>query len=83
VVVSLIFLWAGSIDNNKIDEKDLKSKIGQMLIVGFRGLEIDSESSIAQAIKDLNLGGVILFDYDVPSEGKIKEILLTLSKQNN
>lgn len=72
MVVSLIFLWAGSIDNNKIDEKGLKSKIGQMLIVGFRGLEIDSESSIAQAIKDLNLGGVILFDYDVPSSGELK-----------
>lgn len=69
LVVSLIFIWAGSIATK---EDNLKSKIGQMLIVGFRGLEIDSNSSITKAINDLNLGGVILFDYDVPSKGEIK-----------
>ncbi|MDD4062444.1 MAG: glycoside hydrolase family 3 protein [Candidatus Pacebacteria bacterium] len=69
LVVSLIFIWAGSIVTK---EDNLKSKIGQMLIVGFRGLEVDSDSSITKAINDLNLGGVILFDYDVPSKGEIK-----------
>ncbi len=48
---------------------ELRSKIGQMLIVGFRGTEVNDESSIIKAINELNLGGVILFDYDVPSRG--------------
>jgi len=49
----------------------LKDKIGQMLIVGFRGTEINNDSYIVRAINDLNLGGVIFFDRDVPSQGRI------------
>lgn len=43
-----------------------------MLVVGFRGTEISDDSSIVEVVNDLNLGGVILFDYDVPSEGEIE-----------
>lgn len=39
-------------------------ELGQMLVVGFRGTEINSESSIVQDIKERNLGGVILYSYD-------------------
>jgi beta-N-acetylhexosaminidase len=61
------------IENNSISEnQELKNKIGQMLIVGFRGTEINDESNIVKAIKKLNLGGVILFDEDNPS-GKTME----------
>jgi len=51
----------------KIDH-DLTQEIGQMLIVGFRGTEIDEKSYIYTAIKELNLGGVILFDRDTPGK---------------
>ncbi len=46
----------------------LKQMIGQMLIVGFRGTEIDGNSKITKTIKGLNLGGVVLTDYDIPSK---------------
>ncbi|MFA5643851.1 MAG: glycoside hydrolase family 3 N-terminal domain-containing protein [Candidatus Paceibacterota bacterium] len=49
-------------------DKELKEQIGQMLIAGFRGIKIDKNSAIAKQVKDLNLGGVILFDYDNPSK---------------
>ncbi len=42
-------------------------ELGQLLVVGFRGTEINSESKIVQDFKDYNLGGVVLFDYDVES----------------
>ena len=53
----------------KSQEKDyaLRQKIGQMLIVGFRGTEINRLSYISKTINVLNLGGVILFDKDNPS----------------
>jgi beta-N-acetylhexosaminidase len=41
-----------------------KQKIGQMLIVGFRGMSVTASSSIVKTINDLNIGGVLLFDYD-------------------
>ncbi|MBG0791747.1 MAG: glycoside hydrolase family 3 [Desulfovibrionaceae bacterium] len=38
--------------------------IGQMLMVGFRGFTAPPDSRIARDIRDLHLGGVVLFDYD-------------------
>lgn len=49
------------------DDYGLKQKIGQMLVVGFRGTEINRTSYISKAMNVLNLGGVILFDKDNPS----------------
>ncbi len=53
---------------------DMKTKIGQMLLVGFRGLAVDKNSPIINDIKAGRIGGVILFDYDVPSASPIRNI---------
>jgi beta-N-acetylhexosaminidase len=58
-----------------VKEEDLKEKIGQMIIVGFRGTSVSENSPIIKAIQELKLGGVILFDYDVPSSSFPRNIL--------
>jgi beta-N-acetylhexosaminidase len=58
-----------------VKEEDLKEKIGQMIIVGFRGTSVSENSPIVKAIQELKLGGVILFDYDVPSSSFPRNIL--------
>ena len=47
----------------------LDENIGMMLLVGFRGQEVDSarNSEIVNALRDYHVGSVILFDYDVPT----------------
>ncbi|MBP6914173.1 glycoside hydrolase family 3 protein [Candidatus Parcubacteria bacterium] len=50
------------------NEEELKEKIGQMIIIGFRGIEINKDSQIVKDINDLNLGGIILFDIDNPTK---------------
>ncbi|HGJ5881893.1 glycoside hydrolase family 3 N-terminal domain-containing protein [Arsenophonus sp.] len=47
-----------------IEAISMKEKIGQMLIVGFDGFELEPNSPIALAIQNRQIGGVILFDYD-------------------
>jgi beta-N-acetylhexosaminidase len=42
----------------------LKEKIGQMLILGFKGMELKPQDPIVQAILAKRIGGVILFDYN-------------------
>ena len=44
----------------------LDEDIGMMLLVGFRGTEVDPKgnSDIAVALRDYHVGSVILFDYD-------------------
>jgi beta-N-acetylhexosaminidase len=58
-----------------LTEKELKAKIGQMLMTGFRGAEINEDSAIVEAIKELNLGAVVLFDFDVPSNSFPRNIV--------
>ncbi|MDX1636781.1 MAG: glycoside hydrolase family 3 N-terminal domain-containing protein [Balneolaceae bacterium] len=52
----------------------LEQKIGQMLMVGFRGTELDEKNPIVADIRERNIGGVILFDYDVPSSSPVRNI---------
>ncbi len=44
--------------------QSLDDKIGQMLMVGFRGFSIKDGSAIAEDLEKRNLGGVILYEYD-------------------
>jgi beta-N-acetylhexosaminidase len=53
---------------------DLDAKIGPMILVGFRGLELTSTSPVVKDIREHNLGGVILFDYDVPTASSLRNI---------
>mgnify|MGYP005844937857 FL=1 len=59
-------------DDNKLahlrSDDSLAKKIGSMLLIGFRGKSINNENHIVRDIKKYHLGGVILFDYDVPQE---------------
>jgi beta-N-acetylhexosaminidase len=52
----------------------LETKIGQMLMVGFRGLTIDAVDPVGAAIAAGRLGHVVLFDTDVPSGSDVRNI---------
>jgi len=52
----------------------LREQIGQMLLVGFRGLTVDEATEIAGDIRDRNLGGILLFDTDQPTHSKVRNV---------
>jgi beta-N-acetylhexosaminidase len=70
ILIVIIPLSFNLLKENK-ESRKLKNEIGQMLIVGFRGNEINKKTPIYKTIKKLNLGGVILFDRDIPSSGQL------------
>lgn len=45
-----------------------------MLMVGFRGLEVGKGDPILDEIRTRGLGGVVLFDYDVPTGQAVRNI---------
>ena len=47
----------------------LEQAVGQMLLIGFRGLELESE--VRALLREVQPGGVVLFDYDGPSRGEL------------
>ncbi len=57
------------------EEERLDVWIGQMLMVGFRGTDLDEEDPFLQTVRDLHLGGVVMFDYDVPSQTPVRNIV--------
>jgi len=63
LIISIISCSSPS-ENNPV-ENDLDKKIGQMLLIGFRGMELSDTSTIIQDIQNERIGGVILFDVDV------------------
>ncbi|MCL1928047.1 MAG: hypothetical protein FWG07_04550 [Treponema sp.] len=59
----------------KEPEEMQKRKIAQMLLLGFRGTELKADSSIYRDITELGIGGVLFFDYDIPSRSRPRNIL--------
>ena len=56
------------------EQTPLRDMIGQMLLVGFRGISVDGASPILRDIREHNLGGVILFDRDVQLQSPERNI---------
>lgn len=56
------------------EEQALREDIGQMLLVGFRGTQLSDTNHIVRDIKEYHIGGVILFEYDVPSQSRPRNI---------
>ncbi len=52
--------------NTSIDNETLKADIGEILLVGFRGQNINDKSHIVRDIQQYHVGSVILFEYDAP-----------------
>ena len=55
-------------DANHIVKDSLDFKIGQMLMIGFRGLSISESEHIKKDIQEHHLGGVVLYSVDLPSD---------------
>ena len=60
--ISVIILLLVSIQSAM--GQSLEDKIGQMLIIGFRGTEVTSNSPIYYDVRDRNIGGVVLYETD-------------------
>ncbi len=46
----------------------LEEKIGQMVMVGFRGTSVNQNDAIYKMVKDYHIGGVVLYSRDLPSK---------------
>lgn len=63
--------------NTKTEKKEptppsLEEKIGQMVMVGFRGTAVNENDAIYKMVKDYHIGGVVLYSRDLPSKETVK-----------
>lgn len=59
----------------------LRREVARMLLVGFKGDKINSQSDAARYVRDLHVGGIILFDVDLTGSGKIGSRNVTSKQQ--
>ena len=77
---SLLFFLAFVIGFSSCGEKkkpivqspSLEHKIGQMIMVGFRGVEVKETDPIYKMIVKYKIGGVVLYSRDLPSKEALK-----------
>ena len=81
LLVLVFFSCKDEISNNPVSgyttggaESFLDIKIGQMLLIGFRGLDVSDTSMIIKDIKAGRIGGVVLYDRDVALNSAIRNI---------
>ncbi len=65
IIIQLFLINYNVVSKDKIDQKKLEMMIGQMIMAGFRGFDVSEKDYIVKDIKDRNLGGIVIFDYDV------------------
>lgn len=70
---------ANAIKNMDYDKKGLAFKIGQMLMVGFKGLRVSDSQELSNDIIRHHLGGVLLYDVDIT--GKTPHLNIKSPKQ--
>ncbi|MFT4058778.1 MAG: glycoside hydrolase family 3 N-terminal domain-containing protein [Legionella sp.] len=66
--------WSLQCKAQTLPPVSLHDKIGQMLLIGFDGKQINAQSEIVNAIAKNNIGGVILFDYNIQTQTFDKNI---------
>ena len=71
LLISLPFL---NCKGQKNIQSNLDEKIGQMLLIGFKGFSINDKSPIVKDIVKYKIGSVILFDYDIESKSYNRNI---------
>jgi beta-N-acetylhexosaminidase len=64
--------------NLPIPDVPLEVKIGQMLMLGFRGQYLTDDSTIVRVIREQHLGSVVLFRYNVGSPSQLREMTAML-----
>jgi beta-N-acetylhexosaminidase len=52
----------------------LAARLGQMIMVGFRGLSVTADAPIVADIVKRNVGSVVLFSYDVALQSPVRNI---------
>ena len=72
--IVLLILWLLAVPCYAAEPESLSFKIGQMLMIGFRGSSVAEAPEIAEDIAERHIGGVVLFDYDVPSKSPSRNI---------
>ncbi|MGD8781022.1 MAG: glycoside hydrolase family 3 N-terminal domain-containing protein [Ignavibacteria bacterium] len=65
---------SNSVENEPVELPSLEERIGQMLVIGFRGLSVSEDEQIVTDIQSGRIGGVVLYAKDVSLGSDVRNI---------
>lgn len=65
---------ASASESNPTPSDSLDAWIGRMIMLGFRGMTLEDSGNLRRDLSEYQVGGVILFDYDVPLRQPVRNI---------
>lgn len=78
IVILSINFSLGKLSRKRIETEELKTRIGQMLIMGFRGTEISENSYITKVIRDVKVGGLNFYQRNISNPEQVKKLIFSL-----
>lgn len=80
-----------STGTDRQDDRDLRGKVGKLIMVGFRGASLDVGAPVLRQIARSEVGAVVLYDKDVMTKGhrnilsvhQVKALTATLQRAGN
>lgn len=63
-----------SLKNSTSTSSELDKMIGQMVMVGFRGLELSADNPVVRDISEARIGGIIVFSRDCTLNSTVRNI---------
>ena len=80
-VVALLAFSSFNLQAQIPNDSTLRREVARMLMVGFTGDKINAQSDAARYVRDLHVGGIILFDIDLTGTRKIGSRNVTSRQQ--
>jgi len=77
IIIGFLILVGCSQKKKSTNNLTLQDKVGQMVMVGFRGTQIKNEDPIYSMIADYNIGGVVIYSRDLPSKETVKRNIIS------
>ncbi len=67
---------------SSLNSQTLKSKISNMIIMGFKGVDLNRSDLDKEFIKKYSIGGVILFSHNLQNEKQLKKLIASIQTLN-
>lgn len=81
IIFALVLFFALPIAANTIPHDSLKHLAARMLMVGFKGDSITDDNPVVSYLKDVKVGGIILFDIDLTGSRELGSRNITSRQQ--
>lgn len=71
IVASVLFFREVDQKKKQLSDEQIREYAAQMLMVGFKGDSIDKYGPAARYVRDLKVGGIVLFDVDLTGDATV------------